>query len=37
MRRHKMSRSHSKKNFRKGAKTSVQNVKPAPMRGGWRL
>nr|WAE43442.1 MAG: hypothetical protein [Microviridae sp.] len=35
--RHKMSRRHSKKNFRTGHKTRKRNSRPAVMRGGYRI
>lgn len=37
MRRKRMNRSSSRRNFRKGAKTKGKNLRARPMRGGWRL
>lgn len=37
MRRRKMSKRKSRKNFRKGTKTHRKNTAAAPQRGGWRL
>ncbi len=37
MRRKKMNRKSSKKNFRRGARTNRKNTRARPMRGGWRL
>lgn len=38
MKRHKLSKKHSKKIFKKGAKkTKSVNIAPTPMRGGFRL
>lgn len=38
MKRHKLSKKKSKRMFRKGAdKIKVINVKPIPMRGGFRI
>lgn len=38
MKRHKLSKKKSKRMFRKGAdKVKAINVKPIPMRGGFRI
>lgn len=37
MRRKKMSRKKSNKNFKKGMGTNRKNIAPAPTRGGYRL
>ena len=37
MRRRRMSRKGSRRNFRRGAKVKSKNMRSRPMRGGWRL
>lgn len=37
MRRKKLSKRASRKNFSKGAKTKGLNLRSSPMRGGYRL
>ncbi|QXP08216.1 MAG: hypothetical protein [Arizlama microvirus] len=37
MKRHKMSRSANKRNFRSGTGVKSRNFSPMPMRGGIRL
>lgn len=37
MRRRRMSRSESRRNFRKGSRVKGKNLRARPMRGGIRL
>jgi len=37
MKRARMSRKASRKNFRQGSKTAVVNLTTKPLRGGWRF
>lgn len=37
MRRRKLGRRASRKNFRRGARVKGKNLRSRPMRGGWRL
>lgn len=37
MKRHRMTKRQSNKNFKRGMKTHRKNVAPAPMRGGYRI
>jgi len=37
MKRKRMSRRRSKKQFRRGSKTHKRNLSHKPMRGGWRI
>lgn len=37
MRRRRMSRRQSKRNFRKGARFHRKNLRAQPMRGGYRI
>jgi len=37
MKRYKMSRSKSRRNFRRGIGVKSKNFAPMPMRGGFRL
>lgn len=37
MKRSHLKKSTSNKNFKKGMKTNIKNIVPAPTRGGYRL
>lgn len=37
MRRQRMSKGKSRRNFRNGTKIQSKNMRSTPMRGGWRL
>lgn len=37
MRRQKMTRKNSNKNFKKGMKLKTRNIAPPPTRGGYRF
>lgn len=37
MKRSKMSKKKSRKNFKNGSKIHDRNTQSSPMRGGWRL
>lgn len=37
MKRQKMSKKKSRKNFRRGMKVNLKNKRPIPMRGGFRM
>lgn len=37
MRRHRMSRRHSRRSFSRNSRTHRKNLRAAPMRGGFRI